>query len=95
MLMSQGHGHCWLKSPSDMEVCDSCEAILAHTWVGTEETMEEFTLNSDSVWTNSTVAPALQAEKTELSSLGLYEPQPICWLEGSLIPGCPQDLVTS
>lgn len=74
MLMSRGnHWHCWPKSPSDMEVCDSCETILAHTWVGTEEMMEEVTLDSDSAWANSTVAPALQADKTELSPLGLYE----------------------
>lgn len=51
--------------------------------------------NNGGVHPCSTVAPALQADKTELSLLGLYEPKPVCLLEGSLIPGCPQDLVTS
>lgn len=57
-----------------MEVRDFSETILAHMWVGTEETMKEVTLDSGSAWANSTVAPALQADKTELSPLGLYEP---------------------
>lgn len=95
--------HCWLESPSDREVSDSCGIILSRvswSWslcCASEDTREEFTLDSISVWATSTGEPVWYAYQGSRGycQLGLVNLSPYAGWKGPFIPGCPQDLVTS
>lgn len=83
--------HCWLESPSDREVSDSCGIILSPvswSWslcCASEDTGEEFTLDSVCLGNiHRGTSVVCLPRKQGLLSARPSESQPICWLEGAI-----------